>query len=106
MAAKASDASLKGETGLSSSAPAQHYFLGLTGGPGGMSKIATLMDLVQARSAADPLVKDRLRIERYLSTAPTTSQRQALIKRISHLAQGNSIQFSPNEQDDLQVSQA
>ncbi len=106
MAAKAADSKEVTASGGSASAAAAStggYFLGLGGG--GMSKIATLMDLVQARTATDPLVKARLRIERYLSMAPTTSQRLTLIKRISSLSQGANIQLSNtvNEQDDLQV---
>jgi hypothetical protein len=108
MAAKAADAKDDstiggGGGGITStgSTSAGHYFLG---GMVGVNKISsTLMDLVQSRGSADPLVKARLRIEKYLSTAPTTAQRLALIKRISALSQGNSIH---SEQDDLQVKQA
>lgn len=104
MASKALDSEA---TGLASpgSRLRSHFFLGPSGGVG---KITTLMDLVQARTASDPLVKDRLRIERYLSSASLSSQRIALIKRIGALAQGASIISSSGsgsgDQDDLQVS--
>lgn len=91
-------------TASTSSSPS-HFFLGT---PGPVGKISTLMDLVQVRTAADPLVKARLRIERYLSPAALASQRAAIIKRISAISSGSSITATVSgglgeQQDDLQV---
>lgn len=52
------------------------------------SKIQTLNDLERFRSN-DPVVQARLKIEKYLSIALISTQRVALIKRISALADGS-----------------
>lgn len=68
------------------------------------SKIQSLMDLVGNRPG-DPLVKARLKLERYLSLASLTQQRVALMKRIAALAEGASLNVGgANEHfDDSQV---
>lgn len=78
-----------------------HFYLSAPSNQG--SKIQSLMDLVGSRPG-DPLVKSRLKLERYLSLASLTVQRVALIKRISALSEGASLNIGTVEHfDDSQV---
>lgn len=65
-----------------------HLFLSAPSASFNEPKIQSLLDLVHSRPT-DPLVKSRLRIEKYLSIATISSHRASLIKKIANLADGS-----------------